>query len=37
LPGPTQHAAIKVAQYATLSFDRKQFRREVALDGNASY
>jgi len=37
LPGPIQHATFKVPQDATLSFDRKQFRREVALDGNASY
>jgi hypothetical protein len=37
LPGLIQHATIKVPQDATLSFDRKQFRREVALDGNASY
>jgi hypothetical protein len=37
LPGPIQHATIRVPQDATLSFDRKQFRREVALDGNASY
>ena len=37
LPGPIQHATIKVPQDATLSFDRKQFRREVALDRKASY
>jgi hypothetical protein len=37
LPGGIQHATIKVPQDATLNFDGKQFRREVALDGNASY
>lgn len=37
LPGPIQHTTIKVPQDATLTFDGKQFRREVALDGNASY
>jgi hypothetical protein len=37
LPGPVEHATIKAPQDATLRFDRKQFRREVALDGNTSY
>jgi hypothetical protein len=37
LPGPIQHATIKVPQDATLSFDRKQFRREAGLDGDTSY
>jgi hypothetical protein len=37
LPGPIQHATIKVPQHDTLSFEGKQFRRELALDNNASY
>jgi hypothetical protein len=36
LPGPIQHANIKLPA-STLIFDRKQFRREVALDASASH
>jgi hypothetical protein len=36
LPGPIQHANIKLPA-PTLTFDRKQFRREVALDDSASH
>lgn len=36
LPGPIQHAIIKMLKDATVSFDGKQFRREVALDDSAS-
>jgi hypothetical protein len=37
LPGPVQHVTIKVPQDAVLNFDGRQFRREAALEGNASY
>jgi len=37
LPGPIQHATIAMPQDATLRFDGKQFRREVALDDSASH
>jgi len=37
LPGPIQHANIKISNGPTLGFDGKQFRREVALDESASH
>jgi hypothetical protein len=37
LPGPIQHASIKISTGPTLSLKRKQFRREVALDDSAFY
>lgn len=36
LPGPIQHATIKLLKRPALSFDGKQFRREAALDNSAS-
>ncbi len=36
LPGPVQHTNIKISG-PTLSFDGKQFRREVALDESAPH
>jgi hypothetical protein len=36
LPGPIQHANIKISNGPTLGFDGKLFRREVALDESAS-
>jgi len=36
LPGPIQHADIKIFSGPILGFDGKQFRREVALDESAS-
>jgi hypothetical protein len=36
LPGPIQHANIKISVGPILNFDRKQFRREPALDASAS-
>jgi len=35
LPGPVQHANIKISGRPTLEFGGKQFRREVALDESA--
>jgi hypothetical protein len=35
LPGPVQHANIKISSGPTLGFGGKQFRREVALDESA--
>jgi hypothetical protein len=37
LPGPIQHANIKISAGPILNFDRKQFRREPALDASASH
>jgi hypothetical protein len=37
LPGPIQHAKVKISSGLTLGFDGKQFRREVALDESASH
>lgn len=37
LPGPIQHADIKIPSGPTLSFAKKRFRREVALDESASH
>lgn len=37
LPGPIQHANIKISTGPILNFDRKRFRREPALDANASH
>jgi hypothetical protein len=37
LPGPIQHANIKISTGPILNFDRKQFRREPALDASASH
>src|SRR5271156_4798945 len=36
LPGPVQHATIKISGSPTLGFGGKQFRREVALDESAA-
>jgi len=35
LPGPVQHANIKISSGPTLGFGGKQFRRELALDESA--
>jgi hypothetical protein len=35
LPGPVQHANIKISSGPTLAFSGNQFRREVALDESA--
>jgi hypothetical protein len=35
LPGPVQHAKIKISSGPTLGFGGKQFRREVTLDESA--
>jgi hypothetical protein len=35
LPGPVQHATIKISSGPTLGFAGKQFRREAALDESA--
>jgi hypothetical protein len=35
LPGPVQHANIKISSGPTLGFGGKQFRRELALDDSA--
>ena len=35
LPGPIQHANIRISNGPTLGFDGKLFRREVALDESA--
>jgi hypothetical protein len=37
LPGSIQHANIKISNGPILNFDRKQFRREPALDASASH
>jgi hypothetical protein len=37
LPGPIQQANIKISADPVLNFDRKQFRREPALDASASH
>lgn len=36
LPGPVQHANIKISGEPTLNFEGKRFRRESALDETAS-
>lgn len=37
LPGPIQHATIRIPKDSILSFDGKKFRREPALDESASH